>query len=238
LVSFKLDNGKDHQLISPASGNGLNASGRDNSDARAVSASVLMSDGQDDSQSTTPGELSYSAKEVQVSSPGVVATFSEYFLKTRAPTAHDLEGLADVQRSVDLTVATVRASGNQEAISDLKFWTVLYDPTYVDAKHPKAIATTITQGTAGSEDDHKDINTLYGKNFDNIRNETNPVRTSDRITTSTKDARLLVIGLHELSHGSEGNRKITDDDDASERDVGNRVRELLKSSPDVKDGYR
>jgi hypothetical protein len=32
LVSFKLDNGKDHQLISPASGNGLNASGRDNSD--------------------------------------------------------------------------------------------------------------------------------------------------------------------------------------------------------------
>jgi RHS repeat-associated protein len=39
LVSFKLDNGKDHQLISPASGNGLNASGRSNSDTTSESGS-------------------------------------------------------------------------------------------------------------------------------------------------------------------------------------------------------
>ena len=48
---------------------------------------------------------------------------------------------------------------------------------------------------------------------------------------------MLVTGLHELSHGSAGNDAMPYDKPserkASERDIGRRVRDLIKHSPTV-----
>jgi len=157
---------------------------------------------------------------------GVLATFS----RAEKPTAGDIAGLADVQKSVDLTIEAVVKTGNQDIIDDAKVWKVEFDPTYVVKDHPTAAADTVTQGTKG---DDKEISTVYGKNFSPSVNGNGSMKASDGVTTKTKNAKLLDIGGHELSHGSEGNRKIHSDKD-SEADVGKRVREILKASPTVK----
>jgi RHS repeat-associated protein len=165
---------------------------------------------------------------------GVVARFSD---EVESPTAADRRALADVQRSVDLTVETVVASGDTNVISDAQAWSVEYDPTYENADNPRTLADTIVQGTQGSADDPQEISTVYTKIFSAIVNSPGAMRGSEGITSTTKDAKLLVTGLHELSHGSEGNRRIASERE-SEADVGGRVRELIKHSPTVRDGYR
>jgi hypothetical protein len=141
-----------------------------------------------------------------------------------------------VQRSVDLTVETVVSSGNADVISDAQVWDVEFDPGYVNADRPGSLADTITQGEAGSADDPKAISTAYTSVFPRAVNSPGPLRTSDGITSTTKDAKLLVTGLHELSHGSEGNRAIVPTGE-SEADVGQRVRQLIRHSPTVRSGY-
>jgi hypothetical protein len=133
----------------------------------------------------------------------------------------------------------VVASGDKEVVADAKVWDVEYDPTY---ENSSAIADTTTTGTPGSTDDPKSISTTFTAVFEDFRNTEGKVRTSDGIRTSTKEARLLVVGLHELSHGSEGNRAFNKANDPegieSERDVGTRIRNLIRYSPTIKDGYR
>ena len=59
------------------------------------------------------------------------------------------------------------------------------------------------------------------------------MKDSNGITAKTKNAKLLDLGAHELSHGSEGNRRILVEKE-SEADDGKRVRAIMKASPTVK----
>ncbi len=167
---------------------------------------------------------------------GIVATFEDYS-RIDSPSARDTAGLADVQRSVDLTVETVIASGDADVIADAKVWEVTYNPEAVYAEARGTIAATTSGGEHGSEDNPRYIATAFLKPFDALRKSTGNVKTSEGITSSTKDAKLLVTGLHELSHGSKGNSEMPYDSRseraASERDIGQRVRELIKDSPTV-----
>ena len=167
---------------------------------------------------------------------GIVAQFEDYS-RIDSPSTNDLSGLADVQRSVDLTVETVMASGDANVIADVKVWEVSYNPEDTFPGDPSTLAVTNSDGEHGSENNPRYIATSYLKPFDEFRNSTGKMKTSEGITSNTKDAKLLITGLHELSHGSAGNDALPygkpNEKRASERDIGRRVRDLIKHSPTV-----
>ncbi len=144
--------------------------------------------------------------------------------------------------SADLAVEAVLASGDADVIEDAKTWEVNYAPNEIDPELPGAYAGTSTGGVRGDDENPWTITTSYLKPFDKARNNPKGIKFKDGITVSTKDAFLIVIGLHELSHGSAGNSAIPavtkKQRKVSEADVGVRVRKLIKHSPTVKDGYQ
>ena len=131
------------------------------------------------------------------------------------------------QRSVDLTVRAVMNGTDESRKADLKVWNVTADPDDVKGKD---IANTIAYPASG--DEPKYIDTVYTAKIADAAEPGDPMTFSDGITAEKGDPALLAVGAHELGHGSDGNMKINNKGQ-SERDVGRRVQDTIKTSPDV-----
>lgn len=157
--------------------------------------------------------------------------FTEDFARSSNPNKRDNRVLNAAQRSVDLTVRAVMAGSDEAVKADLTVWKVSADPEYQIGAH--GVADTVAYAADGV--DPKEIDIVFGPRILSILDSREKTKFSHGITARGGDPALLVVGAHELSHGADGNIGI-DDENASEADVGVRVREIVKSSPDVSDG--
>jgi len=158
--------------------------------------------------------------------------FVEDFARANKPTRKDSKIRDAAQRSVDLTVSTVLAGSDNAVKADLKAWSVSADPDYAIGTH--GVADTIAYPADSVEP--KEISTVFGPRILTKLDKGKDNKLSDGITARGGDPSLLVIGLHELSHGADGNIGL--DLKASEKDVGKRVRTLIKASPHMKNDIK
>ena len=157
---------------------------------------------------------------------GIIVTFRD-FSRYEKPNSKDMKILNAAQRSVDLTVRAVMSGTDESRKGDLKVWNVTADPDDVKGKD---IANTIAYPASG--DEPKYIDTVYTAKIADAAEPGDPMTFSDGITAEKGDPALLAVGAHELGHGSDGNMKINNKGQ-SERDVGRRVQDTIKTSPDV-----
>lgn len=158
---------------------------------------------------------------------GITVKFTEGFSRAQKPTTRDVKVLGAAQRSVDLTVNAVMNGSDEARKADAKVWAVTADPDY---ENGKAVADTIA--TPASDGEPKVIDTVYTDKIADAAEPGQSMTFSDGVSAESGDPALLVLGAHELAHGSDGNMAITDERE-SELDVGGRVRDTIKSSPDV-----
>jgi RHS repeat-associated protein len=164
---------------------------------------------------------------------GIKVKFAEGFARTDNPTAKDTKVLNAAQRSVDLTVSAVMNGSDEARKADLKSWEVSADPDYTNKESPKAFADTLSY--PANEDQPKLIDTTYTKRIAEAADPGQSMTFSDGVTANSGDPALLAIGAHELGHGSDGNMAIQGKAQ-SEKDVGKRVLDTVKTSNDIDKG--
>ena len=163
---------------------------------------------------------------------GIVANLKDGFEGT-GNAQFDQKVLSAAQRSVDLTVNAVMAGENAGRINDAKVWTVTVDPSATEQAQGGGIANTVAIPASGN--DPKSISTEYSARILDHADPSKSFNLTDGLTSQGGDPSLAHVGMHELGHGSDENMAI-ESKATSERDVGNQVLDMARSSPDLSRG--